>query len=229
MKTLFLLASLVIAALGLPVALAQIPLTTPYVLGCTNPAPAAAGKPTVFISKCTTPAFLPSTTTSVIASVSKTAPVFSHTLSGYKGTDLIVACPIGAVVSGTNCTANGVDASALIPQSNAGSFKLPTPVTAAWTVTWQAPTQYTDGTPIGAGELTGYNVYLTPSGSGQTKLVTTAAGVLTYKTQPLAPGTYSISVSALAGTQESAQTGVLITVLPGGSKVPGTPTNVQAK
>lgn len=105
-----------------PASYAQTASTAPTVLGCANPAPAVAGQPTVFISKCTTPAFLPVTTSSVVASASKTAPVWAHSFTGYTATTLIVACPKGAVVSGGSCTVNGVDASGLIAQSAVATF-----------------------------------------------------------------------------------------------------------
>lgn len=100
MKTLFLLISL---AAALP-AFSQTPSTVPMVLGCSNPAPAVAGKPTVFFTKCFTPVFVPTTSSSVIASVSKTAPVWAHSISAYNSTDLLVACPSGAIVSGSTCS-----------------------------------------------------------------------------------------------------------------------------
>jgi hypothetical protein len=109
---------------------AQTPQTVPTVLGCTNPAPAAAGKPTVFFPSCTTAAFLPTSTSSVVGSVSKTLPVWAHSFSGYAASALLVACPAGAIVSGAKCTVNGADASALVAQSQVAAFKVPTtPVT----------------------------------------------------------------------------------------------------
>lgn len=107
---------------------AQTPQTVPTVLGCTNPAPAAAGKPTVFFPSCTTAAFLPTSTSSVVGSVSKTLPVWAHSFSGYAATALLVACPAGAIVSGSNCTVNGSDGSALVPQNQVNAFKV-TPAT----------------------------------------------------------------------------------------------------
>ena len=82
---------LALALLSSPVVFAQTPSTAPTVLGCTNPAPAAPGQSTVFISSCKTPAFLPTSTSSVLASVSKTSPVWAHSLSGYAATDKIIA------------------------------------------------------------------------------------------------------------------------------------------
>jgi hypothetical protein len=107
---------------------AQTPITAPMVLGCSNPAPAAAGKPTVFFPKCLTPVFVPISSTSVIASVSKTSPSWAHSFSGYAASDKLVACPKGAMVSGIGCTANGADASALVAKNLVTDFAL-TPVT----------------------------------------------------------------------------------------------------
>lgn len=124
MKKLFLLALLAFA----PSAHAQTPLTAPQVLSCTNPAPAVPPATTVWLpSGCKTPAYLPLNTTSVVASVSKTASVWAHTLTGYPASTLIVACPIGAIVSGSSCTSSGTDVSALVSQGSIATFSLPPP------------------------------------------------------------------------------------------------------
>lgn len=107
---------------------AEAQTTAPMVLGCANPAPAAAGKPTVFFTKCTTPAFVATTSSSAVASVSKTAPVWAHSFSGYPATTAIYTCPAGATVAGATCTYNGADASVLVAQSAVSSSKV-TPAT----------------------------------------------------------------------------------------------------
>ena len=123
-KKILLLALLAFA----PSAHAQTPITSPQVLGCISPAPAVPPATTVWLSSgCKTPAYLPLSTTSVVASVSKTAPVWAHTLTGYPASALVVACPIGAIVSGSSCTSSGIDVSALVAQSSVATFSLPPP------------------------------------------------------------------------------------------------------
>jgi hypothetical protein len=79
--------------------------------------------------------------THAIASVSKTAPVYAHSYSGYGAADLIVACPKGANVTGGKCLdATGKDVSALIPKAQVAAFVLvapppPVPVPLDYTVT----------------------------------------------------------------------------------------------
>jgi hypothetical protein len=219
-KLLLALATLLLAS----TAYAQTqPLTQPEVLGCTNPAPAAAGQATVFISACKTPAFLPLTTTSVVASVSKTAPVFAHTLSGYQATDKLVACPIGATVSGATCTLNGADVSALVAQSSVSTFTVAPPPTVQGTLTWTAPTANDDGsTPA---DVVSYQVY-----EDQTQIGTTTSSVLSYSLGTLNQGdTHVFGVAALSsgGIQSSVTTinyTVPVTVVK--PKTPNPPTNL---
>lgn len=140
-------------------AFSQTTITSAYVLGCTNPAPAAAGKPTVFFDKCTTTAFVPTTTSSVIASVSKTGPMWAHSYSWYLTHDptvSLVACPIGATVNAATCMYNGADVSALVLQKNLAIFKVtppPAPKLGTFTLTWTPPTTNTDTSAIAAGTL----------------------------------------------------------------------------
>lgn len=174
---------------------AQTPTLAPTVLGCTNPAPAVLGAPTVFFSSCKTPAFLPLSTLSVLASISKSTPVWAHSFSGYAATDKLVACPIGAVVSGATCTANGVDASALVAQSNVASFSIvPQVVATTGTLTWTTPFQNTDGTTLT--DLVSFNIY-----QGTTKIGSTDYGTTNYPVSGLTVGTsYSFSVTAVNST-----------------------------
>lgn len=112
------------------------------VLGCSNPAPALPGKPTVFLSTCQTREWVPVTTTSVVASVSQTNPQWKHTYAGYLPTDPLVACPAGANVMGSQCTdATGAEVSQVIPKSAVPAFILvPRPVPADYTVRIQGVT-----------------------------------------------------------------------------------------
>lgn len=133
------LVALLLGVLAQPVsAQATTPITAAQVLGCPPP---------LYPAKCAAPAFVPITNiTYTIASVSKTAPVWAHTYGGYTvPTTLLVACPIGALVSGTSCTSAGADVSALVAKSAVAGFTLPvTPpppppaTTANYTVTWAA-------------------------------------------------------------------------------------------
>ena len=119
---------LLLTLLATAPAFSQTVLTTPQVLGCSNPAPAVPPAATVWLpSGCTTPAFMPLNTASVVASVSKTSPVWQHTLTGYSATTLIVACPSGATVLGASCTLNGADASALVAESAVASLAVTPP------------------------------------------------------------------------------------------------------
>lgn len=130
MKKLFILLALLV---GAP-AFSQTTLTAPEVLGCSNPAPAVPPATTIFISSCKTEAFFPTTTTSIVASVSKAAPVWAHSFGGYLSvapTSLVIACPINAIVSSdlTKCTdSTGADASALVPANAVATFTIAAPV-----------------------------------------------------------------------------------------------------
>jgi len=203
------------------------PLTQPEVLGCTSPAPAVPPAPTVFISSCKTPAFLPTSTTSVLASVSKTSPVWAHTFSGYKTTDLIVACPAGATVSGASCTFNGADVSALVAVSNVPSFAVtPPPVvttpTVQVTLNWLPPAYNADGTPI-IDQIT-FNIY------EDGKLIgTVPTGTTSFPLGDMASGSsHVLGVTAVDGTLESDPTSITYVVPPPAPKKPGSPTNVNA-
>lgn len=121
------IALLMFSAIGSFAVKAQTPSATATVLGCSNPAPAIVGQSTVFFSKCTTPAFVPPTSTSLIASVSKTTPQWLHSFGSYKTTDMLVACPAGAVVSGGACTSAGKDVSGVVQQALVASFSIAPP------------------------------------------------------------------------------------------------------
>jgi hypothetical protein len=111
MKILFLLISL----LGIGSAFAQAPATTPMIAGCPNPLPSSGDWPTTSCKYV----FYPLTdTTHAIASRSKSTPIYQHTFGSYLPTDLIVACPKGAIVLGLSCTdSTGKDASVVVAKS----------------------------------------------------------------------------------------------------------------
>ncbi len=117
----------------------QTTLSEPYVLGCTNPAPAVPLAPTVWLSNgCKTPAFMPTSTTSIVGSGNKAAPIWAHTLRGYPAQTLVIACPKNATLStdASQCTNQGADASVLATVSNIPSLAItPPPVAQTVTVT----------------------------------------------------------------------------------------------
>lgn len=212
-------------------------ITAPYVLGCSNPTPAAAGQPTNFISACKTTAFVPLNSTSVIASVSQTAPAWAHTYSYYAAgkepQTLLVACPVGATVStdGSKCTnAAGADASALTAASAVPTFKIAVPVVPTVStvgLTWTAPTQNTDGSALT--DLKSYNIYQGATATSLAKVGTIVSPAVSYTTPTLAPGSYYFAVTSVnsAGV-ESTQSAVVSTVVaPPPPKTPGVPTNVK--
>lgn len=205
------------------IASSQTPaLTQPQVLGCINPAPATSGQATVFFSACKTTAFLPLTTTSVIASVSKTSPSWAHSLSGYLPTDKLVACPVGGTVSGSTCTLNGTDVSALVSRSTVSTFTvLPVaPPTVNVILTWSPPVFNTDGSPLT--DLSSFNIY-----ENGRVVANIFGGTLTYTISGVTPGNYTFGVSSInSSNTESDQTSVTQTIAPPAPKVPNAPTNV---
>ena len=104
---------------------AQTTLATSEVLVCPVPLWPSTPCPKTPVFSVTT------NTANAAASVSKTAPVWQHTFAGYAATDLVVVCPVGAIVStdATKCTTTaGADASVLIAASAVNAAAVP-PVT----------------------------------------------------------------------------------------------------
>lgn len=216
-----LLAALLVAS---PLSFAQTTLTAPQVLGCSLPAPAVPPQTTVFFAACKTPVFVPLNSTSALASGSKTSPIWTHSFTGYKATDLLVACPAGATVSGATCTYNGADASALVAQNQIAAF---TVVKAATTTSgelrWGAPALNTDGTPLT--DLAGFNVYEGNSPTTMTKIGSTDQNTFFYDFNLLNVGsTYSFAVTAVnsAGTESDQLVLTQGVTIP---KTPAAPTN----
>lgn len=214
---------------------AQTVLKAPEVQGCTNPAPAVPPATTVWLSVCKAPAFMPLTSASVVASASKTAPVWAHTFSGYAATDLVVACPINATLSadGTKCTnAAGADVSALTAVSVVPTFSIAAPsvpTVATVGLSWTAPTQNADGTALT--DLKGYNVYQGATAASLVKVGTIALPALSYTTAALPAGTFYFAVTAFnSANVESAQSAVVsatLTTPPPAPKTPGVPSSVK--
>lgn len=105
---------------------AQTVLTAPQVAGCPSPVP-----PIWPASTCRYQFYPLTDAVHAIASVSKAAPIYQHTFSGYNlATVLLVACPIGATLSvdAKQCTGpNGLDASALVAKSSIPTFAVVAP------------------------------------------------------------------------------------------------------
>jgi hypothetical protein len=107
-------------------AMAQSVLSTPYVAACPSPVP-----PTWPASTCKYVFELPDVRSpEAVASISKLAPVYTHTYSGYvvgKFAGVIVACPKNAVLSADkkSCMdAAGKDASGLVTLSSLPTFSI---------------------------------------------------------------------------------------------------------
>ncbi len=67
------------------------------------------------------------------------------------------------------------------------------------TLSWQPPTEYTDGTAIS--DLAGYEIhYGTQSQNYTSSIKVTNPGLATYVVQGLSPGTYYFAVSAYDST-----------------------------
>lgn len=71
--------------------------------------------------------------------------------------------------------------------------------TGSATLSWSAPTQRTDGTPLT--DLAGYKIHFgTTSGSYPNQVVINNAGITTYVVENLSPGTYYFSISSFDAT-----------------------------
>lgn len=91
------------------------------------------------------------------------------------------------------------------------------------TLTWTAPTQYTDGSPIGTAPIT-YRVY--GGVQGQTKTLIATVSALTYQHTGAPDGvTYCYQLTAVVNSQESARSTEGCKVMP--PLVPNPPTGLQ--
>jgi Fibronectin type III domain len=93
------------------------------------------------------------------------------------------------------------------PMASSSSFPSPPPTGTA-SLSWSAPTENTDGTPIT--DLAGYHVYYGTNSSNLTQTVDiVGATVTSYVVRGLAAGTYYFAVSAYNGSGlESAKSNV---------------------
>lgn len=127
LRSLVVLAMLWPLALSMPMAArAQSALSAPYVAGCPAPVPDQKTHTGWPAGSCKYQFYPLTDTVHAVASVSKTAPIYAHTYSGYPPTAYLIACPQGAVLSAdqTQCTANGKDASGIVSKALVGAFSI---------------------------------------------------------------------------------------------------------
>lgn len=99
-----------------------------------------------------------------------------------------------------------------VTDSHGASVSLPAfsitvlPAAAAGTATlsWMAPSQYTDGSPLPIGELSGFVIYQGTSASNLTAVAEVDSRTTTFTVQDLGRGTHYFAVTALARDAESA-------------------------
>jgi hypothetical protein len=73
------------------------------------------------------------------------------------------------------------------------------------TLSWGAPTQYTDGSSLPGSELGAYRIYQGTSAGALSRVAEVDSGTMTFTVQPLAAGTHYFAVSAVTvGGTESA-------------------------
>lgn len=109
---------------------------------------------------------------------------------------------------GSGVSVNSIAADEMGPTSGA-SGNPTTPVTASATLSWVAPTHYTNGSPIN--DLAGYNIYYGTEASALTQTIQVAnAAALGYVVSGLAKGTtwYFAVTSYTAAGEESAPSAV---------------------
>jgi hypothetical protein len=75
-------------------------------------------------------------------------------------------------------------------------------------LSWVAPSQYTDGSPLPIGELTGFRIYRGTTASNLTVIAEVDSRTTTFAVQNLATGTHYFAVTAMAGGVESARSAV---------------------
>jgi hypothetical protein len=76
-------------------------------------------------------------------------------------------------------------------------------------LSWQAPTQYTDGSALPGSELDAYRIYQGSSAGSLTRVAEVDSGTMNYTVQSLASGTHYFAVTAVtSGGTESALSAV---------------------
>lgn len=104
----------------------------------------------------------------------------------------------------------------------------PVPVTSSAALSWTAPTQNTDGSPLT--DLASFRIYQGTSAATLAQVATVGAAGGAYTTPTLQPGTYYFSVTAVnAAGVESSRSGVVSTTIapPPVTKTPGAPQNLK--
>lgn len=72
------------------------------------------------------------------------------------------------------------------------------PATGTATLSWVSPSQYTDGSPLPIGELSGFRIYKGTSASNLAVIAEVGSRTTTFEVQNLASGTHYFAVTALA-------------------------------
>jgi hypothetical protein len=96
----------------------------------------------------------------------------------------------GITITGTN----GSSSSSIGPFAIVVKAPAATTATGSATLSWTAPTENTDGTPIT--NLAGYHIYYGASASAMTSTITVSDAETSYVVTGLAPGTYYFAVVA---------------------------------
>jgi hypothetical protein len=68
------------------------------------------------------------------------------------------------------------------------------------TLTWQAPTQYTDGSTLPGGELDAYRIYQGTSAGSLNRVAEVDGGTMMFTVQPLSSGTHYFAVTAVSAS-----------------------------
>lgn len=82
------------------------------------------------------------------------------------------------------------------------------PAAGTATLSWVSPSQYTDGSPLPVGELSGFRIYKGTSASNLAVVAEVDSLTTSFAVQNLASGTHYFAVTALAGGAESAKSTV---------------------
>ena len=121
------------------------------------------------------------------------------------------------IASFQNCSSEFKANSSLSSSSSISGSTSQNNPTGTATVTWQDPTQNTDGSLIPITELAGYNIYYGTSQTALTnKINVPGATQITYKLTGLTSGTWYFAVTAYStsGTESSKSTTILSKTIP---------------
>jgi Fibronectin type III domain len=108
---------------------------------------------------------------------------------------LLTACGDGVGVSPASATAAATSAAPPAPPPPSAPASPASPATGSATLSWTAPAENTDGTPVT--DLAGYHIYYGTSAGAWTSTITVLEATETsYVVDGLAPGTYYFAVVA---------------------------------